>query len=184
MKLLDILKTVGSGLISELPLGGTILGMVNGFLSDDNKLPNNATGQQAQTAIDTLSSTDKANVLSKEYDVQIEEIRADVSMFQALCEVDKTGNTTRPEIALDMSKIICFSVIAIVSLYCVAIGTGNEDMIQSIVSGWPFIVAVLGVPAGIVNSYFGKRTKEKQQKYQAASGVSAPLGILASLFKK
>ena len=105
-------------------------------------------------------------------------------MFQALCEVDKTGNTTRPEIALDMSKIICFSVIAIVSLYCVAIGTGNEDMIQSIVSGWPFIVAVLGVPAGIVNSYFGKRTKEKQQKYDAASGVSAPLGILARLFKK
>ena len=78
MKLLDILKTVGSGLISELPLGGTILGMVNGFLSDDNKLPNNATREQAQTAIDTLSSTDKASVLSKEYDVQIEEIRADV----------------------------------------------------------------------------------------------------------
>jgi len=45
MKILDILKTVGGGLISTLvPGGGAIVELINGFLPDDKKLPSNATG--------------------------------------------------------------------------------------------------------------------------------------------
>jgi len=62
MNLGDILKTVGSGLIKTLvPGGGLLIDAVNGFLPDDKKLPNTATGQDAQNAINTLTPEQKAN---------------------------------------------------------------------------------------------------------------------------
>ena len=76
MNLGDILKTVGSGLIKTLvPGGGLLIDAVNGFLPDDKKLPNDATGEQAQSAIDSLPPEQRASVLKKEYDVKIEQIK-------------------------------------------------------------------------------------------------------------
>ena len=182
MKIFDILKTVGTGLISTMvPGGGAIVGLINGFLPDDKKLPETATGQDAQKAIDTLSSVDKANVLNKEYDVQIEEIRGFTDRFKAMAEVDATGNTTRPEIAMMMARIVSFAVIVIISIFAVAVINGDAPMIKTIVDGWPFIVAILGTPTALLRAYFAMRTKEKQHKYEATTGVKPQGGLLATL---
>lgn len=185
MNFKEILKTVGSGLISTLvPGGSAIIEGINAFLPVDKKLPENSTGIQAQNAISNLSPEVQQQVLTKKYDVKVEEIRGFTDRFKAMAEVDKTGNTTRPAIAMMMAKIISFAVIAIISVFTVAVINNDTAMIKSIVDGWPFIVAILGTPTALIRSYFAMRTKEKQQKYEAATGTSAPVNLLASLFKK
>jgi len=131
MKLKDILTTVGSGLISTLvPGGGAIIELVNGFLPDDKKLPSSATGNDAVSAISALPPETQQSILIKELDVEIEEIKGDTSRFNAMCEVDKTGHTTRPQIALMMAYMVCFAILAMVSLICVVIANRDELMIR------------------------------------------------------
>jgi len=185
MNFKSILKTVGTGLISTfVPGGSAIVSVINGFLPDDKKLPENATGAQAQDAINTLSPEDKAIVLNKKFDVQIEEIRGFTDRFKAMSDVDKTGNTTRPEIAKMMAQVVCFTIIVVVSMYAFAISTHDTGMIMAINEGWPMLTAIIATPTALLRAYFAMRTKEKQQKYEAATGVSAPLSILAGIFKK
>lgn len=182
MNLGDILKTVGSGLIKTLvPGGGLLIDAVNGFLPDDKKLPNDATGEQAKSAISSLPPEQQASVLSKQYDVDIAEIKADVSKFEALCKVDETGNTTRPEIALRMANTMIFTIVVTVVAYFYAIITKDTEIIKAINDGWTIILGLLTWPAGIVNSYFGKRTKEKQHKYEATTGVKPQANLISTL---
>ena len=181
----SILKTVGSGLISTLvPGGSAIIAGINAFLPDDKKLPDNATGEQAQSAINTLSPHDKAIVLSKQFDVEITAIKEYTKVAMALGDVDKTGHSTRPTIAMMMACCVVFAIFVTISLFAYAIFKSDSKMIEAITGGWPFIVGVLSVPSSVILHYFGKRTKEKQQKYEAVTGISAPIGILASIFKK
>lgn len=178
----SILKTVGSGLISAFVPGGVAL--INGFLPEDKKLPENATGEQAQSAIDTLSPQDKAIVLSKQFDVEITQIKEHTKVIAALGEVDKTGNSTRPFIALMMAWVVVFAITGLIIMLGVAIHNKDAVTIKAIGDSWLLITALLGIPAGLLRAYFGMRTKEKQQKYEAVTGVSAPLGLLTSFLKK
>lgn len=181
----SILKTVGGGLISTfVPGGSAIVAGINAFLPDDSKLPDNATGKQAEDAINSLPPDVRAQVLCKEHDVKIEEIRGFTDRFKAMSDVDKSGNTTRPEIAKMMAQVVCFTIIVIVSMYSYAIASHDTDMIKAINEGWPMLTAIIATPTALLRAYFAMRTKEKQQKYEAATGVSAPISMLTSLFKK
>jgi hypothetical protein len=184
----SILKTVGGGLISSLvPGGSAIVAGINAFLPDDKKLPENATGIQAQDAINSLPPETQAQVLCKEHDVTIEEIRGFTNRFQAMCDVDKTGNTLRPQVIMMMAICVMFAIFVTVSFFAYAVVEGDDKLITAITNGWPFIVGVLAIPGALLRSYFGLRTKEKQQKYEATTGVSSPLGVLgqiASSFKR
>jgi len=185
MNLGDILKTVGSGLIKTLvPGGGLLLDVVNGFLPGDKKLPNDATGEQAQSAIDALSPEQRASVLEKEYDVKIEEIKGFTDRFKAMAEVDATGNTTRPQIAMMMSVCVVFSVIVTISIFSYAVIEGKEAMIKSIMDGWPFLLAILGTPTALLRAYFAMRTKEKQHKYEAATGVKPQANLINTIISR
>ena len=186
MKLTDILKTVGSGLIQTMipGAGSLIVAGLNAVLPPDKQLPATATGQDAHNAIQALSPEQRASVLNKEYDVEIEEIRGFTNVVTALGEVDKTGNTTRPQIAMMMAVCVVFAVIGAVGVYMYAVITKDNIMIDSITGGWPFIVGVLSVPSSVILHYFGKRTKEKCHKYEATTGVSAPLSLLQSFLTK
>tara|TARA_R110000850_G_scaffold203875_2_gene330205 strand:- start:640 stop:1200 length:561 start_codon:yes stop_codon:yes gene_type:complete len=186
MNLGDILKTVGSGLIQTLlpGTGSLIVAGINEFLPGDKQLPGNATGEQAQSAIDKLSPELQASVLEKEYDVKIEEIRGFTERFVAMATVDATGNTTRPFIALLMAWVVAFAIVGLVIMLGIAINEKDSDTVRAIGDNWPLVAALLGIPSGLLNSYFGKRTKEKQQKYEATTGVKALPGIIESLFKK
>lgn len=181
MNLGDILKTVGAGLIENFLPGGSAI--INAFLPDDKKLPVNATGEQAQSAIDELSPELRASVLEKEYDVTIEEIRGFTDRFKAMATVDATGNTTRPQIALMMAQVVCFTIVVTVSMWAYAVITKNDLMISTINDSWMLIGAIIATPTALLRSYFAMRTKEKQQKYEAATGVSAPVSLLARLLK-
>ena len=183
MNLGDILKTVGSGLITTLTGGAAplILAGLNAVLPDDKQLPDNATGLDAQRAIDTLTPEQRASVLSKEYDVEIEEIRGFTDRFKAMAEVDASGNTTRPQIAMMMAVCVVFTVIVTISIFSYAVVEGKELMIKSIMDGWPFLLAILGTPTALLRSYFAMRTKEKQHKYEATTGVKPQANLISAL---
>ena len=184
MKLGKILARVGTSLLRDIvPGSGFIIDTVNGFLSDDKKLPADATGIQVTQAVNTLSPDQQTQLLSKEYDVEIAEINSWTSIMDSLAEADKTGSSTRPEIALMMAKVIAFIIIAFASMWIVAIYQNHVDMIKSLAESWPLMLTVLGTPTALLRAYFGMRMKEKKARYSAAIGQPAQPNIIANIVK-
>lgn len=189
MDLGSVLKKVGGSILKNAfpPLSGVVFDIVNEALPSDKQLSETSTGTDAEDAIKSLPPEQRTSLLEKKLDVEIEEIKGWTNVVAALAEVDKTGHTTRPKIAREQSILIGFSVIVTLSSTAYAIITSDSEMIDSIAKAWPLILAIVGVPAGIVNSYFGKRTKEKSQKYEATTNTSPTAGIISQIletFKK
>lgn len=194
MNIGKILATVGGAAINMVipGAGSAVVGMINGFLPDDKKLPENATGTQAMSAISTLAPAQQAQVLTKECDVEIEEIRADARKFEAMAQVDATGHTARPEVVLMMAKVLSFGIIILLTPMAIAIVQKDFETVKVLGGIWTALAAILYWPASIILRYFGARTVEKQQKYQAATGAPpppVPLGMglvsqIAGLFGK
>ncbi len=183
MNLLSILSKVGGSILADvIPGANTILKVVNGFLSDEDKLSDKATGTDIQAAISSMPANVQVEILKKEFDVEIVNIKEHTKVVAALGEVDKTGNSTRPFIALLMAWVVSFAIVGLVIMLGIAINSKDSDTIVAISNNWPLITAVLGIPAGLLNSYFGKRTKEKQQKYQAISNTE-PKSLLTDISK-
>ena len=181
-----LLKIGGAALKSVQPLGvvSEILGFVNDVLPKDKQLSENTTGTQAMEAIAGLPENKQAEVLTKKFDVELAEISAHVDVIRALADVDMTGNSTRPAIARAQSNLIGFGVVITLGPIGYAIVTGDKEMVDAVASIWPLIAAVLGISAGIVNSYFGKRYKEKAQKYEAVSNTSPATSLISNIVGK
>ncbi|MFT5788017.1 MAG: hypothetical protein ACI8SJ_000112 [Shewanella sp.] len=172
MNLLSILGKVGTSILADvIPGGNTILTAINAFLPNDKKLSDNATGGDIQQAVAQLPPGVQAEVLTKEFDVEITAIKEHTNVIQALGDVDKSGNSTRPAIAMMMAKIVAFSVIVLISFLAVAMFNKDADTIKAIGDNWPLVIAILGTPTALLRAYFGMRTKEKQQKYHAVSNT-------------
>ena len=189
MNIGEMLKTVGSSLFKNAlpPLSGIAYDLINRALPDGKKLSEDSTGIDVELALGSLPPEQRVSLLEKKLDVEMTEIKEWSGVVTALAEVDKVGKSTRPGIAKDMSTIIGFSVIITLSPIAYAIVTGDSKMIDSISSSWPLIMTVIGIPAGIVNSYFGKRQKEKCQKYEAVTNTPPVIGALSQIigmFKK
>ena len=185
----SILKKVGGSLLKNAfpPMSGIAFDFINEALPSGKKLPETATGADAEKAIESLPPEQRLILMEKKLDVEIVKIKEWTNVVDALAEVDKTGNSTRPEIARDQSNLIGFGVVATLGSISYAIVTQDSKMIDSISSAWPLISAALGVPASIVISYFGKRAMDKSQKYQAVANVSPPAGTISQIigmFKK
>lgn len=187
MKLASILKKFGTMALKSIPPAGTaleIIGTINSVLGPDQQLPPEATGSQALSILNGVLPEDKARVLEKEFDVELAEIQANVDITKALAEVDIKGSSTRPYIAKSFSNVISFTVILLISMTAVSIWTSNTDMIGAIKELWPLVLAMLTPLLVVIRSYFGMRSKEKAQKYEAVAGVATPTGLLAGLINK
>ncbi|MGS0691181.1 hypothetical protein [Shewanella sp. 30m-9] len=187
MNLLSVLGKVGTSILADvIPGGNAILTAVNAFLPDDKQLGDKATGSDIQQAVAQLPASVQAEVLTKEFDVEIVAAQEHTKVIQALGDVDKTGQSTRPAIAMMMAKIVAFSVIVLISFLAVAMFNGDAAIVSAIGNNWVLVVAILGTPTALLRSYFGMRTKEKQQKYQAVSNTPPESGIgqIVSLFAK
>lgn len=183
MNLLKILGQVGSSILADvIPGSNTILKVVNGFLSDDDKLPEKATGADIQGAISKLPANFQAEVLNKEFDVEIIAIQEHTKVISALGEVDKTGNSTRPFIALMMAWVVAFAIVGLVIMLGIAINEKDSETVKAIGDNWPLVTALLAIPSALLRAYFGMRTKEKQQKYQAISNTE-PKSVISDLLK-
>ena len=92
MDFLSIAKTVGAGAISALVPGGpAIVAGINALLPDEYKMPENVTGKQAEKTIQSLDPETKAKVLSKQFDVKIEQIQQSYDTLRTMLTQDATN---------------------------------------------------------------------------------------------
>jgi hypothetical protein len=183
MKLWDILKTVGTGVITSVTGGAAplVLGAINAVLPDDAKLPEGATGQQAQDALASIPAEARAKLMDKEFDVQITQIKESNSTVRMMLESDAASpHTTRPKIAMQSFQVIAFSIITTTALWAYAVLAGDVEMVTAIMDGWVFIVGVNGTLATLLLAYFGVLKQEHKQKLNAAGGHPSG-GVLSSL---
>lgn len=184
MKLLDIIKTVGSVAISNLiPGGSLIVDAVNEFLPDDKKLPADPTGDQINNAIKILPADKQADLLSREFDVQVKKLDTLQVMLQAN---EQSKQTTRPKIAYQSFLVIAFSTITIVTTYAIAVVTSDEEMVAAIENSWLFILGVIGPLVTVLHAYFGVLTEESKDRFNAAQGhkVEPLKGLLSKLLNR
>jgi hypothetical protein len=189
MKLGDILKTVGTGILTAaFPAAAPVIGLVNGFLPDDKKLPETATGDQVAAAVDTLPPDKRAELMSREIDLEETWAKEKGATVRAMLEADaKNPHTTRPRVVW-----WAFIVVAIISLtiaggWLFAVFSKDDKLVKTIMDGWPFVVGILAPFIGWLDRYFGKLTREHKQRMDAANGATPPAGIagvLASLIKR
>jgi len=188
MDLGKILTTVGSSLLKNvIPGVGIVFDAVNAFLPEDKKLNANTTGNQAIEAINSLPPDQQAVVLSKQFDMEIVKEQEFTKVIAALGDVDKTGNSTRPEIAKMMATVTCFAITVAISVWAVAVIGNKVATLGQLKDSWPLLVAILGTPTALLRAYFAMRSKEKKARYEM-TGNSSPKGNLLTnvmdLFKK
>lgn len=182
MKLGDILKNIGSGIIREaVPGGGILLDVINSALPSDKKLPTTATGAQTIDALSELPPDQQLQVLGRDFDIQEAEIRESHSTARAMLEHDANNpQSTRPRIALG-----CFYLLAAVTVFAMLVwGWGvvadKPEIVKAVVDGWPFVLALTGTFSTVLLRYFGAIGREQKQRLNAANGV-ADKGVLDSL---
>lgn len=185
MKLGDILKKVGSTIIRNVvPGGGLIVDVVNSFLPKEKKLSEDATGEQIDQAVKTLTSEQQSQIYMKEIDVELAEINSWTQVQGSLAEADKAGASTRPQIALMMAKIVAFVVLAFSSMWIVAIFRDQVEMIKRLADSWPLMLTIVATPTALLRAYFGMRSKEKKERYSAAVGQAVqPSNFLVDIIK-
>jgi hypothetical protein len=184
MKLLGILGKVGSAVIKTIvPGGGLIIDVVNEFLPDDKKLPTDATGSDMQQAVDSLPPEQRAQLMGREFDVQIEAHHT----LQAMLRAEQAStHTTRPQIALGSFRLVAFVTIVVVSLWAYAVAIQNEKLVAAVVDGWPFVAAVIAPFVTLLWAYFGILKNEQRNRLNAANGSTASGlgGIISNMLKR
>lgn len=187
MNIMEILGKVGSGVITSLvPGGAAIVSAVNAFLPDDKKLPGSATGAQVSAAVSALPPEQRAQVIAKEFDVDITQIKESNDTLRTMLTAEQAStHTTRPRIALGSFYVVGFAIVAVVLLWCYAVATGNSVMVSAIMEGWPFLLAVLGPLVVLLRAYFGVLKTEQKNRLDAANGSTgtAVSGILSKLIR-
>ena len=129
MKFKDILKTVGVGLLSSNPVGASILGAVNMFLPDEKKLPKGSTGAQVNEAVESLLPAQKASLMEKEIDLEIEQEKGWTRRYEAMAKAD--GQSTRPKIALMMAKVFCGVLLGFMIIIAYAVVKEGFEVLNS-----------------------------------------------------
>ncbi len=178
MNLWEIVKTVGTGIISAaVPGGPLIVGAINAVLPDDAQLPENATGQQAQDAISTIPAAERAALMDKQFDVHLEDIKQSHETVRAMLAADAISpHTTRPKIAYQAFQVVSAISLLFVFSWTYAVIAGHAEMVEKIQNGWAFVAAIVLPFVGWINAYFGKLVTEQKQKLDASMGVSTPAG--------
>jgi len=190
MKLWDIVKKVGAGVISTaVPGGPLIVGAINEFLPDGEQLPSNATGEQAQDALARIPPEFRAQLMDKEFDVQITEIKETNESLRAMLTADAaTPHTTRPYIAKHSFHVVGFTIVAVVLLWSWGVIKQDETIVATIVNGWPFLLAAIGPLVVLLHAYFGVLKQEHKNKLDAVGrGKTQPTGLnglLQTLMKR
>ncbi len=182
MNWFSAVKKVGSAVISTvIPGGGEIIKLVNEFLPVGKELGEDATGADVEKAINSLPPEQQAEVLSKQLDVEITEIKEHTNVVQTLAEVDKVGASTRPRIAVIMTWVVAGTIGVFVLVWSIAILGNKAETLKQLATAWPMMLSIITPPVALLRGYFGMRTKEKQSRYSTAFGLPLKGGFLTEM---
>lgn len=181
MKISDILRGAAGVLGTMNPALGAAIGVINGFLPDDKKLPVTANGEQALKAIEELPPNQRAQIMNSEIELEKAKIESWSKIQQTLSVADSAGASTRPKIAIIMAWTVVLSVVPFSAGLAFALFTGNHELIDRIDESWPPLVALIGTPTVLLRAYFGMRTDEKIARYSASIGKESNRGLFSSI---
>ena len=195
MDLWEIAKSVGSGLLqTALPGVGTlIVNSINDELPEDSKLPVTATGEDAIAAIKGLPPERRADLMDRQFDVDIAQIKESHSTVRTMLESDAASpHTTRPKIAYQAFQVVGTTTLITISLWAYAVATGNDKMVKTVMDGWPFVLGVVAPLVILLHAYFGVLKQEHKNRLDAAGGMptdpstnqSAIMGKIAKLLNR
>lgn len=181
MNILNIIKSAGTRLIKDVvPGGGLAIAAINALLPGGTNIPEDATGDDLEAAVNSLPADQRESILSKQIDLKITESNNWASIQDAHATADASGSSTRPEIAMMMAKVVALSVLLNSIALLAAVLLGNQEVIKALSDAWPLILAILGTPTILLKAYFGLRTQEKKARYAASIGSDAGAGGIAS----
>lgn len=180
---LDIVKAVGSGVVTALvPGGGAIVNFVNSLLGDGDKLPEDATGSDLMSAVESLPPSSQVEVLNKQFDVDITLIKEKGNTLRTMLDNEsKSTHTTRPYIAKGSFHVVAFAIIMAVSIWSYGVIMNDVAIVKTVMDGWPFMLALIGPLVALLNAYFGVLRNESKERINAASGNNKTTGILGAV---
>lgn len=179
MKLLDIVKTVGSSAVKELvPGGGVLINAVNEFLPKEHRLPNTATGDDVENALNTLPAEQRAKVMEKEFDVKITDIEQRGKTVRAMLEADAMAkHTTRPYVIKHSFHLVAVVTLAITTAWFIGVVKSDEALVEAVMSGYPFILTLTAPFVWMLKAYFGILRDEDRTRRDAANGLPTSGGV-------
>lgn len=181
-------------------MGTAAAALINPFLDDDKKInPDTATKDDILAGIEKLPPAEQAKVYNAKVDLEKQVIIADMNEsdnFYAnqkiLADLEKAGSKVRPiavytsllcmvfAIATAMLSHIlpaymwataCFEVVDAEGSMAAALALPTCDITKMPQIDATFIFAILALPTWIIQTYMGKRSKEKEARRNAAMGV-------------
>lgn len=182
-----VIEPVGSMVGDFVPYVGPAVKAINSFMPADKQLPETATKDDIQAAVESLPPAQKAALMEKQVELEIVKEKEWSKVVDSLAKADSTGNSTRPWIAKLMGMVVAFAIVVFVVMWGVAVGGNKTDMIKAISNSWPIIISILGTPTLLLKAYFGLRTEEKKARYATSTGqqhISGIAGLLGSFLKK
>ena len=181
MNIFNILKDIGIGLISESPIGKIAIPVINALLPDDKKLPINATGEDAAKIIKNLPPEQRAKIELAEIDLQKSEIEGMTDRYKAMCSAD--GQETRAKLVdKAMNTLILLSLMFVSAMAYVYVTEGAKQAFSVEMVG--AFIAVTGVFAYVVRSYFGDLRVETKSRHATIDTKQQPASLLTNFLAK
>ncbi len=181
MNIKSFLKTVGLGLISAHPLGAAAIGLINKALPDDKKLPENATGQDAEAAIVGLSPAQQEVIYLADVRYDIKVLETDAEKYAAMCAAD--SQETRAKIVIiAMWALIVLSVMFVAATAWVYIEKGAQDAFSPAMIG--VYLSVTATFAYVVRAYFGDLKSETKSRHEMIDGKPRKPGLVETLLNR
>jgi len=176
-EILDKIRPFASVAAQFIPGGPAVVAAVNAVLPPEQQLPENASGGQILTAVDSLPPDQRASLMEREIDLQIEQEHGWTDRYKAMAEAD--GQSTRPRIALMMARLF----VAETAAFVVLLGWGAyQDGVAALNQPylWTVFTALTALPAGLLGKYFGELRREQANRLgvQRAGPLAALMGLL------
>ena len=200
MDIKNILGKIGGVVGTVNPAAGAVIGIVNSFMPEDKKLPLEASVEQIEEAITTLSP-EQRDVAVKKIEAEIAriteqgqtdraEVNAGVQALEIMSRVGSQWSWVRPFCVVALTVASIAIGLGVVVLLGIAIWNKDKDSIAALAGNWALFFSVLYLFMEVVKSYFGLRTIERQSALQAStpSDINVPItgniGLIASIIQK
>jgi len=183
MKLRNILSKVATIAGTINPLVGTGISIVNGFLPKEKQLPIEATGADVIAAHSTLAPEQQAIADDSMYQYKLDMEQEYTKQWEVMNVSDASGASTRPQIALQMSRVLIFEILAFTVYMFVILSLEGVAGLAGLEALWVVFGILTATPATLILGYFNSRSNEKKTRYAIAGGQQPITGVLTNLIR-
>lgn len=188
MNTLDAIKKFSSVAIAvAYPPAAPLVAAVNALLPDEQRMPNDCTGDMLGKAIDMLAPGDRETILKMELDHAEKMAGHKASAMNAAnSNSNENYQVTRAYIAKQSFHAVAGISFLFMAFAAAPISSGDAEMVNAILSNWAAPAAVTAPFVAMLYAYIGVLKTEYRDRLNAANGKTAigSLGALAAIMRK